>query len=157
MVVTVAARIGLNRQVLVPDQSQARFVDQGGGVESMDGGLPPFCAAVGRTLDADELRLLFTVARGSKRTFRGLTGTDRFTFYLIVAGTGFRANLTPADFDLDEAGPEYADFHALRHSYLTLCGRSGIDLRTLQELFGHSTLVLTAHYSHRRSMALPGQ
>ena len=28
-------------------------------------------------------------------------------------------------------GPEYADFHALRHSYLTLGGRSGIDLRTL--------------------------
>ena len=34
-------------------------------------------------------------------------------------------------------GPEYADFHALRHSYLTLGGRSGIDLRTLQELAGH--------------------
>ena len=26
-------------------------------------------------------------------------------------------------------GPEYADFHSLRHSYLTLGGRSGIDLR----------------------------
>ena len=29
-------------------------------------------------------------------------------------------------------GPEFADFHSLRHSYLTLGGRSGIDLRTLQ-------------------------
>jgi hypothetical protein len=47
-------------------------------------------------------------------------------------------------------GPLYADFHALRHSYLTLGGRSGIDLRTLQELAGHSTPVLTARYSHRR-------
>ncbi len=28
-------------------------------------------------------------------------------------------------------GPLYADFHVLRHSYLTLGGRSGIDLRTL--------------------------
>ena len=27
-------------------------------------------------------------------------------------------------------GPEYADFHALRHSYLTMLGRTGIDLRT---------------------------
>jgi hypothetical protein len=44
----------------------------------------------------------------------------------------------------------FADFHALRHSYLTLGGRAGIDLRTLQELAGHSTPTLTARYSHRR-------
>jgi hypothetical protein len=53
-------------------------------------------------------------------------------------------------------GPEYADFHALRHSYLTLGGRSGIDLRTLQELAGHSTPMLTARYSHRRLYDLAG-
>jgi integrase len=47
-------------------------------------------------------------------------------------------------------GPLYADFHSLRHSYLTLGGRAGIDLRTLQELAGHSTPALTARYSHRR-------
>ena len=27
-------------------------------------------------------------------------------------------------------GPEYADFHALRHTYLTMLGRNGVDLRT---------------------------
>ena len=53
-------------------------------------------------------------------------------------------------------GPLYADFHALRHSYLTLGGRAGIDLRTLQELAGHSTPVLTARYSHRRLYDLAG-
>lgn len=53
-------------------------------------------------------------------------------------------------------GPEYADFHALRHSYLTLGGRSGIDLRTLQELAGHSSPTLTARYSHRRLHDLAG-
>ena len=53
-------------------------------------------------------------------------------------------------------GPEYADFHALRHSYLTLGGRSGIDLRTLQELAGHSKPELTARYSHRRLHDLTG-
>lgn len=47
-------------------------------------------------------------------------------------------------------GPEYADFHALRHSYLTLGASAGIDLRTLQELAGHSTPLLTARYTHRR-------
>lgn len=46
-------------------------------------------------------------------------------------------------------GPRFADFHALRHSYLTMFGRSGVDLRTAQELAGHSSPVLTARYSHR--------
>ena len=53
-------------------------------------------------------------------------------------------------------GPLFADFHALRHSYLTLGGRAGIDLRTLQELAGHSTPTLTARYSHRRLYDLAG-
>lgn len=179
-----------------------------------------------RELAADELRRLFTATRQSTRTFRGLTGPDRFTLYLVAAATGFRANavanLTPADFDLESPsptvttaarfaknrrtkvqplpadvvetlrdyldgkpaaapvwggtwrgkaaemlradleavgipyavegpdGPEYADFHALRHSFLTMGGRSGIDLRTLQELAGHSTPTLTARYMHVR-------
>ncbi len=47
-------------------------------------------------------------------------------------------------------GPLFADFHALRHTYLTLGGRAGIDLRTLQELAGHSTSKLTERYSHVR-------
>ena len=53
-------------------------------------------------------------------------------------------------------GPLYADFHALRHTYLTLGGRAGIDLRTLQELAGHSTSRLTERYSHRRLYDLHG-
>src|SRR5262249_3432570 len=151
-------------------------------------------------------------ARNSPRTFRGLTGTDRYHLYACACATGFRAgglaSLTPESFDLEgglpvvtlaarhnksrklkeqplpadvaelmraylqdrpagrrvwggtwasdrvaaqmlrldlEAagipyvvpGPDgllYADFHSLRHSYLTLGGRAGIDLRTLQEL-----------------------
>jgi hypothetical protein len=53
-------------------------------------------------------------------------------------------------------GPLHADFHSLRHSYLTLGGRAGIDLRTLQEPAGHSRPVLTARYSHRRLHDLDG-
>src|SRR5438132_291613 len=53
-------------------------------------------------------------------------------------------------------GPLFADFHALRHTYLALGGRAGIDLRTLQELAGHSTPTLTARDSHRRLHDLAG-
>jgi integrase len=187
-----------------------------------------------RELTAGELGALFEATRTSDRSFRGLTGADRFHLYLTAATTGFRAralaNLTPADFalggetpvvtlaarfnksrkpkvqplppetadalrgylagkpagkpvwggtwardkrgaemirgDLEVAGiayavegsdgPAYADFHALRHSFLTLGGRSGIDLRTLQVLAGHSKPELTARYSHRRLNDLAG-
>ena len=46
-------------------------------------------------------------------------------------------------------GPLYADFHSLRHTFLTLLGRNGVDLRTSQELAGHGSPVQTARYSHR--------
>src|SRR5436853_6763723 len=61
-----------------------------------------------------------------------------------------------ADLESRPDGPLFADFHALRHTYLTLGGRAGIDLRTLQELAGHSTPTLTARYSHRRLYDLAG-
>jgi integrase/recombinase XerC len=47
-------------------------------------------------------------------------------------------------------GPEHLDFHALRHTYLTELGLSGVDLKSAQDLAGHSTPTLTAKYSHRR-------
>lgn len=56
-----------------------------------------------RELTAAELRRLFDVTRASTRTFRGLTGEDRYFLYLTAAGIGFRANapanLTPGHFD----------------------------------------------------------
>ena len=42
--------------------------------------------------ESDELRRLFDAARESTRTFRGLSGADRYYLYLVTAGTGFRAN-----------------------------------------------------------------
>lgn len=70
-----------------------------------------------------------------------------------------RIDLEAAGIPYTVEGPDgllFADFHSLRHSYLPLGGRAGIDLRTLQELAGHSTLVLTARYSHRRLHDLAG-
>jgi integrase/recombinase XerC len=187
-----------------------------------------------RELTEEELRSLLSATRASERSFRGLSGPDRFHLYATACGTGFRASglasLTPESFDLyadiptvtlsaqgnksrklkvqplppDVAellrvyldgkpasvplwggtwasdnkgaemlrgdlqaagipyvaegpdGPLYADFHALRHTYLTLGGRAGIDLRTLQELAGHHSPTLTARYTHRRIYDLAG-
>ena len=47
----------------------------------------------------------------------------------------------------DEEG-RYADFHALRHSFVTLIGQNGVHLKTAQDLARHSTPTLTARYTH---------
>src|SRR5262249_27676935 len=77
----------------------------------------------------------------------------------VDAAEMLRADLEAADIPYAVEGPDgplCADFHALRHTYLTLGGRAGIDLRTLQELAGHSNPNLTARYSHRRLHDLAG-
>ena len=48
---------------------------------------------------------------------------------------------------MDDAG-RYADFHALRHSFITHLGRAGVHSRTVQELARHSTPMLTQQYTH---------
>jgi len=48
---------------------------------------------------------------------------------------------------VDDAG-RYADFHALRHSFITHLGRAGVHPKTHQELARHSTPTLTARYTH---------
>ena len=40
------------------------------------------------------------------------------------------------------------DFHALRHTYITLLARSGISPKALMELARHSTLELSMRYAH---------
>ena len=78
----------------------------------------------------------------------GCTGAEMLRRDLEVAGIAYAVE--------GPDGPEYADFHALRHTYLTMLGRNGVDLRTAQELAGHSTPLLTARYSHRRLHDLTG-
>lgn len=57
-----------------------------------------------RELDTEELRRLLATAKNSGKTFRGLTGNDRYHLYATACGTGFRASalasLSPESFDL---------------------------------------------------------
>lgn len=49
-----------------------------------------------------------------------------------------------------DADGRYADFHALRHSYITAIGRSGASPKVHQDLARHSTYTLTGRYTHAR-------
>ena len=44
----------------------------------------------------------------------------------------------------------YADFHALRHSYITMVGKTGVSPREHQDLARHSTYALTSRYTHSK-------
>lgn len=47
------------------------------------------------------------------------------------------------------SGPEYADFHALRHSFITNVVNSGVNVKLAQTLARHSTVQLTlGRYTH---------
>lgn len=44
---------------------------------------------------------------------------------------------------LGELGVRYRNFHCLRHTFATKCIRAGVDVKTLSELLGHSSVQIT--------------
>lgn len=49
---------------------------------------------------------------------------------------------------LKQAGIKNASLHTLRHTFASYLVMSGVDLRTVQELLGHSSITMTERYSH---------
>ncbi len=49
-----------------------------------------------------------------------------------------------------DAEGRYADFHSLRHGYITMIGKAGVSAREHQDLARHSTYAMTARYTHSR-------
>jgi site-specific recombinase XerD len=62
-----------------------------------------------------------------------------------------RAEMEESDFlSYRDSEGRYADFHALRHSYISMIGRSGASPKEHQDLARHSTYGLTSRYTHTR-------
>ena len=50
---------------------------------------------------------------------------------------------------LERCGIRYRNFHALRHTYATRCMENGVDIKSLSELLGHSSVNITLNrYVH---------
>ena len=65
------------------------------------------------------------------------------------AGKILQVDLATAGIPYQDAQGLFADFHALRHTYITNLARSGVPLVTAQKLARHSTPVLTSlRYTH---------
>lgn len=61
------------------------------------------------------------------------------------------ADLTAAGIPVVDEEGRVADFHALRHTFITSLSRAGVNPKVAQSLARHSSIVLTMdHYTHLR-------
>jgi integrase/recombinase XerC len=96
-------------------------------------------AARRRMLDYLQVRGAFTPAPGEKAFFLGSRGArlGRRQAARILEAMAAGAGL-----------PQHVHPHMLRHSFATHMLQAGADLRSVQELLGHSRLTTTQRYTH---------
>jgi integrase len=59
-----------------------------------------------------------------------------------------KTDLEAAELEYKDAAGRYADFHSLRHTYITNIGRLPVSMKTHQDLARHSEPSLTMRYTH---------
>lgn len=84
--------------------------------------------------------LIFKTSKGTKIKFLSKT------FFRVVEDLGLNEGV-------DDPRNKVV-FHSLRHTYASWLVAKGVDLYTVMELMGHSSIVMTERYSHIREEAL---
>jgi len=76
-------------------------------------------------------------------------GNPAFPMWKRRGAEMMRKDLEAAGIEYVDEDGKYADFHSLRHSYITALAKSGVHPKTAQSLARHSTITLTMdHYTH---------
>jgi len=83
-----------------------------------------------------------------KQTLKGIKREGDFVFCNIKTGTRFRDFFRSWKSAREKASMPDLRFHDLRHSAATLMVMGGVDLVTVKEVLGHSTIQMTMKYAH---------
>lgn len=80
-----------------------------------------------------------------------LVFSDRNAHKIKEISNAFNRAIDEVGFNVGIEDPRHkVYFHSLRHTYASWLVQRGVDLYTVKELMGHSTLAMTERYSHLR-------
>lgn len=69
-------------------------------------------------------------------------------FYNQMTGDRFRDPKAGLKLACKQSGAEDVTWHIFRHTFASRLIRNGVDIMTVKELLGHSTVIMTMRYSH---------